>query len=169
MYPFGHLGFTLAFFHSSSSLREKINSYALIFGALIPDIIDKSFGQFVYQHGRFIGHSLIISSIMCFFVGILMKSFGKDNRFASSLYFGWIAHLIEDTGSFLPLLYPIIQYDFPYSTLDPFRILSSPYVLTCEIMGIILLGLLAYRYGYINIIKEHGLGALIRVFLDDLR
>ena len=169
MYPFGHLGFTLAFFHSSSSLREKINTGALLLGALLPDIIDKSFGQFVFQHGRFVGHSFVIGSIMYFSVGILLKSFGKDNRLASSLYFGWIAHLIEDSGGFLPLFYPIIQYDFPYSTLDPLRALSSPYVLSCEVMGVILLGLLAYRYGYIDIIKEHGLGALIRVFLDDLK
>ncbi len=115
------------------------------------------------------GHSFVIGSIICFTVGILLKSLGKYNRLASSLYFGWIAHLVEDTGGFLPLLYPIIKYDFPISTLDPFSILSSPYVLTCEVMGIILLGLLAYRYGYINIVKEHGLGALIRVFLDDLK
>lgn len=169
MYPFGHLGFTLAFFHSSSSLREKVNSYALVIGALLPDIIDKSLGQFVFQHGRFVGHSIVIGSIICFLVGILMKSFGKGNRLASSLYFGWVAHLIEDSGGFLPLFYPIIQYDFPLTSLDPLRALSSPYVLTCEVMGIILLGLLAYRYGYINIIKEHGLGALIRVFLDDFK
>ena len=169
MYPFGHLGFTLAFFHSSSSLREKINTYALAFGALLPDIIDKSFGQFVFQHGRFIGHSFVIGSFMCFAAGILLKFFAKDNRLASSLYFGWIAHLIEDSGGFLPLLYPIFQYDFPYSTLDPLRALSSPYVLTCEVMGVLLLSLLAYRYGYIALVKEHGLGALIRVFLDDLK
>jgi hypothetical protein len=169
MYPFGHLGFTLAFFHSSSSLREKINTGALLLGALLPDIIDKSFGQFVFQHGRFIGHSIVIGSILCFTTGILLKFLNKDSHIAVSLLCGWSAHLIEDSGGFLPLLYPLVQYNFPFSTLDPFRALSSPYVLYCEAMGIILLSLIAYRYGYVEIVKEHGLGALLRLLLKDLK
>ena len=165
MYPFGHLGFSLAFFHSSGTLRERINTYALAFGALLPDIIDKSFGQFIFQHGRWIGHSIIIGIIVCFIVGILLNFLGRDNQLAPSLLAGWTAHLIEDSGSFLPLLYPIIQYNFPFSTLNPLRALSSPYALTCEAMGVILLGLLAYRYGYVDIVKTHGFTALIRALL----
>jgi membrane-bound metal-dependent hydrolase YbcI (DUF457 family) len=169
MYPFGHLGFTLAFFHSSSSLRERINTYALAFGTLLPDIIDKSFGQFIFQHGRFVGHSIVIGFVTCFAAGILLKLLNKDDRIAVSLLCGWSAHLIEDSSGFLPWLYPLVQYNFPISTLDPLRALSNPYVLSCEIMGATLLGLLAYRYGYVDIVKEQGLGALFRVLLEDLK
>ena len=165
MLPFGHLGFTLAFFHSSRTFRERINTYALAFGALLPDIIDKSIGQFIFSHGRFIGHSIIIGVTFCFLAGILFKIQGKNSNLAPSVFLGWTAHLIEDLGGFLPLFYPIIMYDFPISKLDLIMYFTTPYTVSCEIMGIILLSLLAYRYGYIDIIKEHGFVALIRVLL----
>jgi len=165
MYPFGHLGFTLAFFHSSTTMREKISTYALVFGTLLPDLIDKSYGQFIFKHGRFVGHSFVIGFIICFSAGILLHFLGKDNRLAPSLLAGWTAHLVEDSGGFLPLFYPVIQYSFPIYTFDPLRALSSPYVLSCEAMGVILLGILAYRYGYVDIVKANGFTALIRALL----
>jgi hypothetical protein len=137
----------------------------LAFGALLPDIIDKSIGQFIFRHGRFVGHSIIIGFTVCFLAGILFKIQGKSSQLAPSVFLGWTAHLIEDFGGFLPLLYPLIMYDFPISTLDPFMYLTSPYTISCEIMGIILLSLLAYRYGYVDIVKEQGISALIRVLL----
>jgi hypothetical protein len=137
----------------------------LAFGALLPDIIDKSFGQLIFRHGRFVGHSLIIGITFCFFAGIIFKIQVKNSNLAPSIFLGWTAHLIEDLGGFLPMFYPIIMYNFPISTFDPFMYLTSPYTISCEIMGIILLSLLAYRYGYVDIVKEHGFGALIRVLL----
>ncbi len=61
---FGHIGITLLFAYLIFSIfKEKIDYRFLIVGAILPDLIDKPIGQYIFvstfSNGRIFGHTIL--------------------------------------------------------------------------------------------------------------
>ena len=112
MYPLGHITFTLLV-----GTRLNLSAGFLILGVLLPDLVDKSLVIFFgIGGGRYIAHTLTFAAL----AGILALLHSRKAALAVS--FGVFAHLVEDSYSFIPWLYPFLDYDFPlvesYSIFD---------------------------------------------------
>ncbi len=91
MLLFGHIGLTFGIFYFMSILTKRKFSYPLIiFGSILPDIIDKSLGRIILPlgSGRLIGHTLTFLLIL-----ILI---GLSWRVMLVLALAVALHLIED-------------------------------------------------------------------------
>lgn len=141
MFPLLHLAIPMLFFELPQ-IKEtyKVNRYALLIGALFPDIIDKPLQLLNIGGGRAFGHTLLFLIIA--FVSLHLLS--KGNKSVSIPFlFGMIFHLILDIP-YVPLFYPFISYEFPTSDLPAQelwieKILSDPYVYITEFVGLFIL------------------------------
>ena len=119
--------------------RYRFNRIALIIGALLPDIIDKSLMFLNISSGRGISHTLLFV-IVSF---VIVHLFTKRNFLISFPFLiGTLSHLILDLPE-VPLFFPFIMYDFIYID-DPlsgwlYSLFHDPMVFFTEISGIIIL------------------------------
>lgn len=119
--------------------RYRFNRIALIIGALLPDIIDKSLMFLNISSGRGISHTLLF--VIASFV--IVHLFTKRNYLISFPFLiGTLSHLILDLPE-VPLFFPFIMYEFIYID-DPlsgwlYSLFHDPMVFFTEISGIIIL------------------------------
>jgi membrane-bound metal-dependent hydrolase YbcI (DUF457 family) len=154
MFIFFHLAIPLLIFEIPPIKdRISINRFALLIGAVIPDLIDKPLVLLGWGSGRGISHSLLflIISTSIVFLGEAVqrrKSFLRDNIITISYLTGITIHLLLDLPE-VPLFYPFIPY--PYSVegdlilmwlenlfLDPFNLFS-------ELFGIMVIVFIIYK------------------------
>ncbi|TXT61670.1 MAG: conserved membrane protein of unknown function [Promethearchaeota archaeon] len=154
MFIFFHLAIPLLIFEIPPiKERISINRFALLIGAVIPDLIDKPLVLLGWGSGRGISHSLLflIISTSIVFLGEAVqgrKSFLRDNIITISYLTGITIHLLLDIPE-VPLFYPFIPY--PYSVegdlilmwlenlfLDPFNLFS-------ELFGIMVIVFIIYK------------------------
>jgi len=132
-----------------ASLGDRIDIRLLLIGSLLPDIIDKPIGVYLFRDtfssGRIFAHTLlflIVISVTGFF---LYRSYGK--KWLLVVSFGSFVHLILDKMwlEIETLLWPLYGFAFPerdltYWIRDMWRGLASePGVYITEIAGGVIL------------------------------
>lgn len=133
-----------------SSLLSRIDLRILLIGSLLPDIIDKPVGDFLFRetfnNGRIFSHTLL------FLLLITLAGFYIHHRYRKTwllvLSFGTFMHLLLDQMWLEPstLLWPIYGFGFDKSeitnVLDYWlhHIHTKPSVYIPEIIGFLILG-----------------------------
>ena len=115
--------------------KYKFNRIALLIGALLPDIIDKSFMFLKLSSGRGVSHTLLFVLVSVIIIHLLVK---KNYLISVPFLIGVVSHLILDLPE-VPLFFPFIMHDFIYID-DPlsgwfYSLFHDPIVLTTEILG----------------------------------
>lgn len=122
----------------------KMHRFALIIGALIPDIIDKPLSFFQIGNGRFLGHAPFLYLIA---FGLILFTFQKK-YIVYSLFFGIAFHLILDIPN-IPILWPFISYDFQphdaYISNWLISLLTDPLIVSTEIIGLFIIILIGMK------------------------
>jgi len=140
MFPIFHVAVPLILIEIPYIKKSyAFNRFALIIGALLPDIIDKSLMFLNLSSGRGLSHTLLFIVISF----LIVHLFAKRNYLISlSFLIGTLSHLILDLPE-VPLLFPFIMYDFVYLE-DPlnrwfYSLFHDPVVFFTEIAGILIL------------------------------
>ena len=150
------------------SLSRYLDIRWLLVGSLLPDIIDKPIGQYLFRdtfnNGRIFAHTLLFLIIISS-VGVYLY---KKQRWTwmLALATGTFAHLILDEMWQTPqtLFWPFLGFSFPRGDLEEWAgniweaLFSNPSVYIPEIVGLaVLLVLGVYllrRRGVINFFKR---------------
>ena len=118
-------------------LSDRIDIRLLLFGSLIPDIIDKPLFLLGVADGRFFSHNILFVLISF----LIIHLFTRGNKSVSLPFLSGLAsHIILDLP-FVPLFYPFISYNFYYIE-EPLiywirKLWTDPLVLVTEIAGIL--------------------------------
>jgi inner membrane protein len=170
MFPLGHIGISIGIIYLlasyiqqlnkknnfTTSLAENIDFRIVIVAAMLPDIIDKTMGMIIFKeeisNGRLFTHSLVIVGVISIWL-FFMAKLKYGHRFKMFFYISpiWF-HLLLDRMWEEPrtLFWPIFGMSFPridvefsdYLTI----LLSSPYTLFGEILGLGIIFALVMRY-----------------------
>jgi inner membrane protein len=151
VYVLAHLGiaFVLARLVAGRHPRGPVDFRFVLLGSMIADLIDKPIGFGLGIGGRAAAHTA------AFAVGLTLLAFGVHMRGRSDflwLAFGHWTHLLLDGMWEAPevLLYPAFGWTFPPETatvLDLLLRIQDPVVLGGEILGAVLLAVLAHDAG----------------------
>jgi inner membrane protein len=160
--------------HSSSgtasrfaSLVNRIDMRLLIVGLLLPDIIDKPIGIFIFRdafsNGRIFSHTLPFLILIT--LGGLFLYWKRNKLWLLVLSFGTFVHLILDQMWLEPrtLLWPL--YGFSFEKLDLshwtwdmlYNLLTNPAVWISELAGAVIVGCFVWL-----LIRRGNLYAFIR-------
>lgn len=160
MLLFGHVGITLgasAVLAGSVNLRrEKIAWFVslskyldirfLLVGSLLPDIIDKPVGQYIFRdtfsNGRIFSHTLLFLIVISAFGFFLWKK--QHQIWMLALATGTLTHLLLDVIWETPstLLWPLLGFSFPKNDLEGwaqgifYAMVHEPTVYIPEIIGL---------------------------------
>lgn len=95
MNPPGHIAFSYLVARSRPTPVQGILLLGLFFGALFPDILDKSLMHLgVYPWGRTVGHSALVFSLVAL-VGVLVLR-RHDSQILKGFILGWASHFAAD-------------------------------------------------------------------------
>lgn len=143
-----------------ASLSRYLDIRFLIIGSLLPDIIDKPVGQYLFRetfnNGRIFSHSLLFLVIISAAGFILHKT--KGQVWLLSLAVGTLAHLILDEMWLAPqaLFWPFMGFSFPIVDLEGWggRIINSyftsVFIIITEAIGLVIL----IWFGIIVLVKK---------------
>ncbi len=159
MFPLGHLGITLgiaiALVKVRPTLERRLDLRFVLFGAILPDVIDKLFGHVILagtlDNGRLVGHSALFA-IVFLAVGILIAS----DRL-TSIGFASGVHLGLDLMWYLPstLFWPAYGFGFPAEDFEVYdwfaTLVRDPVVQAGEVIGGIILLWFVLRHGLYRI------------------
>ncbi len=150
-----------------ASLSHYLDIRWLLVGSLLPDIIDKPVGQFIFRdtfnNGRIFSHTLLFFIVISA-VGIFL--YKKQRRaWMLALAAGTLAHLILDEIWQTPvtLFWPILGFSFPTIKLEGWAgniwemLFSDPRVYIPEIIGLLILLVLG-----IYLFKKRGLVTFLK-------
>lgn len=166
MFILGHIGITLAVFFLASlalpSLKRHLDYRFIALGALLPDLIDKAIGRFLFEDifasGRLFAHTLV------FVIVILVAGyvyFRQRGDFRILLVAGAsFLHLLEDRMWMTPqtFFWPVFGWEFAQgcsygSFLDYFmnivKHVYSPdlsFALVSEVIGLLVILFLVYEH-----------------------
>jgi inner membrane protein len=95
------------------SLGEFMDLRLLIIGSLLPDIIDKPIGMFLFGNGRVFTHSLLVTLLLLITGGYLYLNHKQTGVLAIAI--GTFTHLILDQIWLTPqtLFWPSLGWKFP--------------------------------------------------------
>ncbi|MHA1437193.1 MAG: metal-dependent hydrolase [Promethearchaeota archaeon] len=135
-----HIAFPLLIFELPYIKKNfEVNRFALLIGALIPDIIDKSLMFLGLGSGRGYSHTLLFVFTAFFILFLTTKG---NKSIAVPFLIGELIHLILDLP-YVPLFYPFISYEFIIveAPLNLWleTLLTDPIIITTEIAGAIIL------------------------------
>lgn len=155
-----------------ASLSRFLDIRWLLVGSLLPDIIDKPIGQYLFKdtfnNGRIFAHTLLFLIIISA-IGIILYKM-KRQTWMIALSIGTLAHLVLDEMWQTPktLFWPFLGFNFPKADLEGWArniweaIFSTPSLYIPEIVGLavlIVLGVyLLKRRGVINFLKHGRVG-----------
>lgn len=153
MFPFGHVGFTLAVAEAVRGRFAVLRSVPLLvvaLGALLPDILDKpfAFGVLHADSGRLLGHTIAFAAALAAGAIILR---GRARGILAALAFGAAMHLVLDRVWETPrlLLWPLLGAELPVDAERADRLaLDVPlaaYTLATESLGLLLIGWTFHR------------------------
>jgi inner membrane protein len=161
---FGHIGITLGAAtlaaHSVSgrktdgtikaswfaSLARYMDIRLLIIGSMLPDIIDKPLGLYIFKdtfnNGRIFAHTLLFLILITATGYILYKS--RRHTWLLTIAAGSLIHLALDKMWEVPqtLFWPVLGFSFPQVELESYiqklfqALLSSPYIYISEAIGL---------------------------------
>ncbi len=168
MLLFGHIGITLGLFlilgFLVPSIRSRIDLQYVVFGSMLPDIIDKPIGRVIFAesiaNGRIIGHTLVFS-ILLLLIGYYFYKSRNDSRFAI-ISVASFCHLLEDQMWAQPATFywPLFGWSFPY---DPSYGAGSDYLLTMLSMSLSLDIANIFNFEFIGFI------AIVLVIINSIR
>lgn len=159
---FGHIGITLLMiFLIFTFLKEKIDYRLLVIGAILPDLIDKPIGHYLFyetfQNGRIFGHTVLFIILLVVLAACLERKY----RFTSGsvLALGAIAHLVEDRIWTAPgnVLWPLLGWEFPkldmanYSEYIWHVLFNEPSAYVPEIVGLAIIAGFVWRFEFYRI------------------
>jgi inner membrane protein len=133
-----------------ASLLNRIDMRLLIIGSLLPDIIDKPIGVFIFRdtfsNGRIFGHTLFFLILLT--LGGLFLYWRRNKLWLLVLAFGTFVHLILDQMWRTPrtLLWPLYGFSFPRTDLGHwtwdilYNLLTRPAVWLPELVGAVVVG-----------------------------
>jgi hypothetical protein len=149
MYLLVHMTGALTTGLGVDKLRKKNiqweNKYLiLLLASMIPDIVDKSIGAFVFKTGRWIGHSLIF--IVVITLGYYFLAYKRENRKEESqmIALGGIMHLLLDLpGISLDLVlifWPVFGWIIPEGRTEAFLEGGvTPLVIGTELLALLII------------------------------
>ncbi|MCJ2531492.1 MAG: metal-dependent hydrolase [Candidatus Thermoplasmatota archaeon] len=159
MFPFGHLGLTLALvvWPRKRHFPIRVDYRVLLAGALVPDLIDKPLSLILGVGGRAVAHTLLFALALSLSFLLLRSQAVSPRRqifwttIPLALAIGTWTHLILDRMWMQPeiLFWPFLGFAFPLDIFDPFNFLEGyrdPYVLIGDILGALALGYLGWRH-----------------------
>lgn len=129
-------------------LSRNIDSRAILIGAILPDIIDKTIGHLILagelDNGRIISHSLLFLLLVTA-TGIFIYFYSR-NKFALFMAYGVLMHLILDSMWLNPqtLFWPLLGVAFEHGEpgnyfLFLLKTLGETNILIPEIIGLIII------------------------------
>jgi membrane-bound metal-dependent hydrolase YbcI (DUF457 family) len=155
---FGHIGITLllAFLIFNIILKKKIDYRFLVVGAVLPDLIDKPIGQYLFystfHNGRIFAHTILFVVLLVLLAAFLWRKY----RFAGAgvLALGAIAHITEDQIWQEPVtaFWPLLGWQFPklditdYSSYILNALLHVPNAYVPEIIGLVIIAGFVWRF-----------------------
>ena len=168
MFPLGHLGITLGIALVVMKVRpvlaSRIDLRFVLFGAILPDIIDKLLGHVVLagtlDNGRLVGHTAAFS-LFFIAIGVILTS----DRLAVVGFAGAV-HLGLDLMWYYPstLLWPVHGWEFPAEDFEVYDWITTlgtdGFVQAGELIGGTILLAFILRYGLL------GKGRLRRFLAD---
>jgi inner membrane protein len=181
MFVFAHTGIVLgaatAIAAAVNRRQEKVSWFAslskyadirfLVIGSMLPDIIDKPVGEYLFSatfdNGRIFSHTLIFLAMVTI-IGIVAY---KTSRcvWGFSLAAGTLAHLILDEMWAIPktLLWPFMGFGFEKLEITDYAqsmfklLIANPGIYISETIGLIIL----IWFG-LAVVKKKQIGVLIR-------
>lgn len=158
MLPLGHIGVNFIVISLFNRIDTRKKFLYLLFGSLLPDIIDKPLGFIIFGgfgNGRLIAHTLLFNVLLLLL--ILAISIKKDKRDLLIIPIASSLHLVEDEMWKLPkvLFYPFLG-DIPLKPIIPLeerlrRILlayTNPKVLISDILGSLIILFIIYKISH---------------------
>jgi hypothetical protein len=154
---FGHIGITLLLaFLIFMFLKEKIDYRFLLVGAILPDLIDKPLGQYIFfdtfHNGRIFAHTILFVLLLVTVAVFLERKY----RFTgvSVLALGAIAHIAEDEIWRTPgtALWPLLGWQFPKLDMLDYAgyiwdvLLHEPRAYVPEIVGLVIIAGFVWRF-----------------------
>jgi inner membrane protein len=133
-----------------ASLLNRVDMRLLIVGSLLPDIIDKPVGAFLFRdtfsNGRIFCHTLLFLILIT--LGGLYLYWRRNTLWLLVLSFGTFVHLILDRMWLEPrtLLWPLYGFSFPRTELTHWTwdmlhaLLTNPAVWLPELGGAVIVG-----------------------------
>ncbi len=121
----------------------------LVVGALLPDLIDKPLGTWLFadsfSSGRIYGHTLLFATVLMT-AALFATRRGPTRRRWMALAIGCFTHLLLDGmwTSNEVFLWPAFGWDFPVGPIEFWgglldRFLSDPWMITQELLGAVYL------------------------------
>lgn len=154
---FGHLGITLLLgFLIFTSLKVKVDYRLLLVGAILPDLIDKPIGHYLFystfQNGRIFAHSVLFVLLLTALAAYVERKYLYTG--ISVLALGAVAHLAEDQIWREPVtaLWPLLGWQFPklditdYSGYILDALFHDPNAYVPEIVGLIIIAGFVWRF-----------------------
>ncbi|MHB8105053.1 MAG: metal-dependent hydrolase [Dehalococcoidales bacterium] len=150
-----------------ASLSRYLDIRWLLVGSLLPDIIDKPVGQYLFKdtfnNGRIFSHTLLFLIVISLVGYYLLKKFRQS--WMLTLAAGTFAHLVLDEMWQTPqtLFWPVLGWSFPKEELEGWAsniwnaLFNNPAVYIPEIVGLVVLLVFCYL-----IIRRKKFGAFIK-------
>ena len=159
MLPLGHVAITTFILYAAKFIRTRRDFLLAVFGSILPDLIDKPLGFIIFHgfgNGRLVAHTLLFNLILLTFFIILKSRLEHGLRGnAVVIPLASMLHIVEDRTWKEPalLFYPFLgsmPLKPPISLIERIqkilRAYSSPYILTSELLGSVLLCFLLYVF-----------------------
>ena len=152
-----------------ASLSKYLDIRFLLAGSLLPDIIDKSVGQYLFRetfnNGRIFSHTLLFFLLLSAIGFILYKT--RRQVWMLSLAAGTLAHLVLDGMWGVPatLFWPFMGFAFNSVELTGWAsgmleaVVSDPFIYIPEIIGLVILlwfGVTVIRRKQVSSFIKHG-------------
>ena len=150
-----------------ASLSKYLDIRFLIIGSMLPDIIDKPVGQYLFretfQNGRIFSHTLLFL-VLVTIIGVIVYKKSK-NVWGFSLAAGVLAHLLLDSMWATPgtLFWPFMGWGFTTVELGDYagkilrELISDPRIYIPETIGLIII-----VWFSITVIRKKQVAALLK-------
>lgn len=150
-----------------ASLSKYMDIRFFIIGSMLPDIIDKPVGQYIFretfQNGRIFSHTLLFLLVLSI-AGVILYGM-KRHTWMLALAAGTLIHLVLDGMWGVPrtFLWPLLGWEFSAVKLEGWArglfelIVSNPVIFLSEAVGLIIL----IWFGIIAI-KKKQVGTLLK-------
>ncbi|MBI3601186.1 MAG: hypothetical protein HY097_11190 [Nitrospinae bacterium] len=147
----GHYANTYVAHNLLKRYNIELNLYLLIFGAYLPDLIDKPLNIFFHLPGRGIAHSVVIQALL---FAPLIYILPRHKKFFISIWSGCILHLIQDAIAIYIAFWPIVgdlsdhrRFSIAESFYSYYIEMKYPYTLLTEAVSFIIWGgILLYKW-----------------------
>jgi len=152
-----------------TSLANRVDIRVLLIGSLLPDIIDKPIGQYLFRdtfsNGRIFSHTLLFLTLIS--LGGLLVYWRGRKTWLLALAFGTLIHLVLDVMWLTPRTFLWPLYGFSFGRIDLSHwiqdmldgLLNQPVVVLPELAGAIVIGWflwLLFRRGTVRAFLRSG-------------